>query len=453
MRSKEGLILVAILLTSLTLILNVNAETNVSGEITTDTTWTAANSPYVLSGDVLVKENVNLTIEQGVTVNLGAYALQVNGTLKAQCNSSSPIVFNTAAASSTPQIVFGASSKSWNGTDSTGCIIENATINTPISINGTSPMILSCKITGGITIAQAAPIIQSNTISGGNTNEAITIQNDSAPIILANSITGKTIGIYLNINSSSTATIKNNTIVNCTTGISVGDSNGTILLYGNLIYGSTYGVKVASINAAVTLQYNLLMNNTQGINVGSAVTININTIYNNTIGIYYDTNKSSTINYNNIMNNTKYNIEVTTNCPTPELEATYNYWGTQDIPTINASIYDKNDNSSLGTVKYLPALPEPWSGAPIISGVDMTPTTTPTPTNTPTATPTPTVKPTIKPTATPTPTPDVTQGDFGTLEIAIIGALIAIIVVFLVLVFRRTSKKTQNSPDTPTITG
>jgi len=46
----------------------VAAATNVSGTISTNTTWTAANSPYVMTGNVTVNAGVTLTIEPGVTV-------------------------------------------------------------------------------------------------------------------------------------------------------------------------------------------------------------------------------------------------------------------------------------------------------------------------------------------------------------------------------------------------
>ena len=40
---------------------------SVSGTITEDTTWTAANSPYTLTGHITVDSGVTLTIEPGVT--------------------------------------------------------------------------------------------------------------------------------------------------------------------------------------------------------------------------------------------------------------------------------------------------------------------------------------------------------------------------------------------------
>ena len=46
----------------------VNAQTNVSGGIFSNTTWTLANSPYIVTDTVVVFPNVTLTIEPGVTV-------------------------------------------------------------------------------------------------------------------------------------------------------------------------------------------------------------------------------------------------------------------------------------------------------------------------------------------------------------------------------------------------
>ena len=46
----------------------VNAQTNVSGGIFSNTTWTKANSPYIVTDTVVVFPGVTLTIQPGVIV-------------------------------------------------------------------------------------------------------------------------------------------------------------------------------------------------------------------------------------------------------------------------------------------------------------------------------------------------------------------------------------------------
>ncbi|MCW3488502.1 hypothetical protein OMD50_00005, partial [Dethiobacter alkaliphilus] len=67
---------------------------SVSGNISTDTTWTLANSPYYVSGHVTVDSGVTLTIEPGVVVKFAeSRALAVYGTLDAQGTSTDKIYF------------------------------------------------------------------------------------------------------------------------------------------------------------------------------------------------------------------------------------------------------------------------------------------------------------------------------------------------------------------------
>jgi len=74
--------------------------TDVSGIISSDTTWDLAESPYVVTGTVLVSSGVKLTVEAGVEAKFASgTSLQVFGELVARGTSSSGITFTSAQES------------------------------------------------------------------------------------------------------------------------------------------------------------------------------------------------------------------------------------------------------------------------------------------------------------------------------------------------------------------
>ena len=150
--------------------------TNVSGIISQNTIWTQANSPYTLTGPVLVSNGVVLTIQAGATVNLGSYYIDVNGTLQAIGSSLNLITFNSAP---TGQINFTQYSSSWDQQSQTGCVIENAVLTCSINIYHVSPLISNNQCTYSV-----------NAFSGDSSG--IYVWDDGSPIISNNTTGAKT---------------------------------------------------------------------------------------------------------------------------------------------------------------------------------------------------------------------------------------------------------------------
>src|SRR5680860_92287 len=73
-----------------------NAETNVGGVISTNTTWTLANSPYIITDTIQIPTEITLTIEPGVVINkpTAGDMFLLNGTIYAHGNIDNKITFD-----------------------------------------------------------------------------------------------------------------------------------------------------------------------------------------------------------------------------------------------------------------------------------------------------------------------------------------------------------------------
>ncbi len=406
--------LIAIMISGFTLVGSVHfgvtqSSTPVNGIINSDTTWTKANSPYNLTGNVAIDKGVTLTIEPGVTVNLNKYYIRVNGTLTARGTNTDNIYLNAATDG---YIEFTASSAGWNSQTGTGCIIENAIINTVLRNDGSSLMINNNTITKGISIGGSSTISK-NIIAilsddPLSTACAIFITNENVAQVVDNTISGSFYRAAIEVGNGS-PTIQRNLISNS---------------YG---YGGGAGYGQAGIF----------------IYRGASPIIKENTITKNANGIsLIEGNSNPTIVNNNIEDNTNYNLYMNLGIQV-DIEATNNWWGTTDTAEIDRKIWDYKDDFTLGTVNFVPFLTAPNPQAmPDANSPLPTPSTTPSPTPTPTSSPTPTqsANPSPSPSQNPTTSPTASQTELYGVAVVVLGVVVAVLAVVVVALMRKVSR-------------
>jgi len=75
---------------------NIFADTIITSHITEDTIWDTSGSPYIITGDINIYQNVTLTIDGGVAVKFNQDAgLTIGGQLIAQGTTGDPVTFTS----------------------------------------------------------------------------------------------------------------------------------------------------------------------------------------------------------------------------------------------------------------------------------------------------------------------------------------------------------------------
>jgi hypothetical protein len=170
--------------------------------ITTDTVWTKANSPYNLTGPVVVSTGATLTIEPGVAVEINGYDFFVNGTLQAIGSISDNIQISGG------EITFGDN-------DQTGLnsILENTIIDS--TIYSSKPLKLNNNTINARVDVGANSIISNNVIetavNAGN-NATISGNSIKGDVSVTNSATISDNTIEGDVETGSSAKILHNTI-------------------------------------------------------------------------------------------------------------------------------------------------------------------------------------------------------------------------------------------------
>lgn len=189
---------------------SLEAATNVSGVISTNTTWTAAGSPYILTGTVSVggDNGPTLTIQAGVVVRANAVAgiaVTNKGALVVNGTAGQPVLFTANASGTPPQgywtgIVFGLLP---GGPQSR---ISHATL----EYAGYAPL-----SRGGITVNvnPAAPAPQFDHVTLRNNLSGLTLLQGSASLSNCTITSNGGPGIHATATAAA-LTLTNNTITN-----------------------------------------------------------------------------------------------------------------------------------------------------------------------------------------------------------------------------------------------
>lgn len=203
----------------------------------------------------------------------------------------------------------------------------------------------------------------------------ITTQANSDTHILNNILTG---GFYRGLDLAGSSIVEENNITGNIGGIAIGkicyDFGGSVSAGNKTIQNNIIASSKVSIDSfvrnnydgwvdygfvpqlyTVTIKGNLIVGGDSGIDLGTQTIIQNNTISNSKNAVTLRGTTDKIINYNNLQNYDSYGIYL--NGTTTNVNATYNWWGTTNIATIDQSIYDYNDDFSLGTVTYTPILP------------------------------------------------------------------------------------------------
>lgn len=302
-RTKKALFCLLTVLTLLLVLLlpTLNATvraapsyTEVGGPIVSDTTWTLANSPYVVTSSVQVMTGVTLTIQAGVMVKFNTgKVLQTDGTLVARGTAGQPITFtsnnanpangdwgNIYFADSSVDATFDASGNYLGGSVLQYCIVEygGSGVQTAIYAPSAAPFIDHCTVRnnakGGILIAGSAgkPAVVSNN----------TIINNSA-------YNGG--GIYAGFSTVAYNTVSNNSAIEYGGGI-YARNNSTVI--GNTVISNTvtgtgyYGTGCGggiSVESSTVNSNTVISNSAKGSQTacGGGISANVSTVSNNTV--------------------------------------------------------------------------------------------------------------------------------------------------------------------------
>ena len=286
-----------LLLTLLFASASASAQTAVPpGVLVGSPTWTAAGSPYTLSGDVTIGAGTTLTVEAGVTVEAAAsdvsatgldatrIELVVQGTLDVNGTIGSPATFEGASPGAATWygivVESGATSASIEGAvlRDTHTAIQSAAAGTILDVADTT---IENGSVHGIYLTNGSPLLDSLTISNPGAYGLRTVGGATSPTLQDSVVQGATTaGVYIQSTVGVTTMINGCTLDGNASGIYKTSSSPLVQVRNSIVTGGTYGIRRIS-GSFISVFYSDVWGNSinfQGVSPGTG-TISANPLY------------------------------------------------------------------------------------------------------------------------------------------------------------------------------
>ena len=359
----------------------VGPETQVSGSLPPDTHWTEEGSPYVVTGDLFIPEGGSLTIAPGVEVLFrGQHQLFVRGQLVARGTEAAPILFGAEAPDAGPGswrgVSFADSSidavLDASGNYLSGSVLEHVEVRhsgAGVEIERSSPLVTDSYFhhngegTAALLLEQSRSVVRGNRIEQNTSRHGLFVYACDTRI-LGNVIQDNVIGLLLHANAL---------------GRCADDEHPALIEDNRLLRNSNSAIRVLS--GSPVIQHNDLLENFR--DAGAPESAETGTALSVTGGtVVFELNRvednrgppggsSSALSFaagsvrvrdNTLRNAPAYELRLS--YPTFELALTAsgNDWASSILESVEARVWDGQDDPRLPSLTLTPLLEAPPPG-------------------------------------------------------------------------------------------